>query len=90
MGSDFQWRADLVRRTGALPDVDQTDQNVRFQQNLTHRRISMVVLGSNIWPSVRQKVAEITLAVAGASPGSFEFIEIAPPPKRRRLSGPPI
>ena len=68
------------------------DQNVRYQQNLTNRKISMVVLGSTIWPlaSVRQKVAEITLAVGRVSPGSFEFIEIAPPPKRRRLSDPPI
>jgi len=66
------------------------DQNVRYQQNLTHRKISMVVLGSNIWPSVRQKVGDIASALARVSPGSFEFVEVAPPPKRRRLSGPPI
>ncbi len=63
------------------------DQNVRYQQNLTDRKIAMVVLGSNIWPSVRQKVVEITSALAKVSSGSFEFIEIAPPPKRRRLPG---
>ena len=62
------------------------DQNVRYQQNLTYRKISMIVLGSNIWLGVQPKVTEITAALARASPGSFEFIEIAPPPKRRRLS----
>ena len=66
------------------------DQNVRYRQNLTHRKIAMVVLGSNIWPSVRQKVGEIASAFTRVSPGSFEFIEIASPPKRRRLPSPPI
>jgi hypothetical protein len=66
------------------------DQNVRYRQNLTHRKIAMVVLGSNIWPSVRQKVGEIASAFTRVSPGSFEFIEIAPPPKRRPLPSPPI
>jgi hypothetical protein len=61
------------------------DQNIQYQQNMTHRRISMVVLGSNIWPSIRPRVAEIVDALNRASLGSFEFIEIAPPPKQRRL-----
>jgi hypothetical protein len=61
------------------------DQNIRYQQNLTHRKISMVVLGSNIWPSIEPKIPEIVAAVKRVSPGSFEFIEIAPPPKRRRM-----
>ncbi|HEX4811021.1 MAG TPA: hypothetical protein VH325_18930 [Bryobacteraceae bacterium] len=63
------------------------DQNVRYQQNMARRQISMVVLGSNIWPAVRPKVAEIIAALKRASPSSFEFIEIAPPPKRRRVRG---
>jgi hypothetical protein len=28
------------------------DQNIRYQQNLTGRKLSLVVLGSNIWPIV--------------------------------------
>ena len=66
------------------------DQNIQYQQNLARREISMIVLGSNIWPSIRPKVAEISAALKRASPGSFEFIEIAPPPKRRRLGGSPV
>jgi len=61
------------------------DQNIQYQQNMSHRKISMVVLGSNIWPSIRPKIAEIAAALKRVSPGSFEFIEIAPPPKWRRL-----
>lgn len=61
------------------------DQNVVYQQNLTHRTLSMVVLGSNIWPSVKNKLKEIQEAVQLASPGSFKFVEIPPPAKVRRL-----
>ena len=64
------------------------DQNIQYQQNIAHRTISMVVLGSNIWPCVRPKIAGIAAALKRVSPGSFEFIEIAPPPKRRRLGDP--
>lgn len=61
------------------------DQNIQYQQNMAHRRLSMVVLGSNIWPSIIPKITDITAALGRAAPGSFEFIEITPPPKRRRL-----
>lgn len=64
------------------------DQNIEYQQNMARRTISTVVLGSNVWPSVRGKIGEIVAALDSASPGSFEFIEIAPPPKRRRLGDP--
>jgi hypothetical protein len=64
------------------------DQSIQYQQNLTHRKISLVVLGSNIWPSVKPKIADITATLKRVSPGSFEFIEIAAPPKLRRLRGP--
>ena len=64
------------------------DQNIQYQQNMARRKISMVVLGSNIWPTIRPRIAEIVAALKRVSPGSFEFIEIAPPPKRRRLGDP--
>jgi hypothetical protein len=50
----------------------------------------MVVLGSNIWPGVKPKIPEIAAALKRVSPGSFEFIEIEPPPKRSRLPDPSI
>lgn len=59
------------------------DQNLQYQQNLARRRLALVVLGSNTWPSVQTKLGDIVLAVDRAKPGSFAFIEI-PQPKRRR------
>ena len=64
------------------------DQNLCYQQNLAHRQLSIVVLGSNIWPGISPRIAEIVGALERVSAGSFEFIEIAPPPKRRRLPRP--
>jgi predicted nuclease of predicted toxin-antitoxin system len=60
-----------------------SDQNIRYQQNLTGRKLALVVLGSNIWPVVRDHGAAIAARVDGATPGSYEFIEMALPPKRR-------
>ena len=61
------------------------DQNIRHQQNSASRKISMVVLGSNIWPGVLPKVVAIQEALTRSSRGSYEFVEIPPLPKRRRL-----
>jgi predicted nuclease of predicted toxin-antitoxin system len=58
------------------------DQNIEHQQNLTGRKLALVVLGSNIWPIVRNYQLAIANSVQAASPGSYEFIEMPPPPKR--------
>ncbi len=59
------------------------DQNIVYQQNLKDRRISLVVLGSNIWPIVRNHEAAIRQQVDAATPGSYAFIDMPLPPKRR-------
>lgn len=61
------------------------DQNLFYQQNLKDRTISLVVLGSNIWPAVRDRVSAIVDAVDRSVVGSFEFIEIARLNRRRHL-----
>lgn len=62
-----------------------SDQNIRYQQNLAGRKLALVVLGSNIWPIVRTHGAEVTKTVDAATPGSYQFIEIPLPAKRRVL-----
>lgn len=47
-----------------------TDRNIRYQQNLTGRRIAVVVLGRGRWRLIRGKLREIAAAVATAAPGS--------------------
>lgn len=53
-----------------------TDKNVRYQQNLASRKISIVVLGNSPWWLVRQHLPEIVAAVNVATPGSFAEVEI--------------
>ncbi len=61
-----------------------SDQNMRYQQNLTGQKLALVVLGSNIWPIVRDHGATIAAKVDAAAPGSYDFIEMPLPPKPRK------
>lgn len=56
-----------------------TDNNLTYQQNLTSRKIALVVLSRNRWRSVQQKIPEIVAAVNAATPGSYVLIEIPIP-----------
>jgi hypothetical protein len=59
-----------------------TDKNLRYQQNLTGRKISIVVLGNSIWRIVRLHLDRVLLAVNAAGTGSFAEVEIPHPPKK--------
>jgi hypothetical protein len=63
-----------------------SDQNIRYQQSLRGQKLALVVLGSNIWPVVRQYSAAIMAKVDGATPGGYDFIEM-PLPRKARRSG---
>lgn len=53
-----------------------SDQNIRYQQNLTGRRLALVVLGSNIWPIAQKYASAIAAAVDAAEQSSYAFIEM--------------
>lgn len=53
-----------------------TDQNMRHQQNLTGRRLAIVVLLSTAWPYVRLRTEEIREALAQVRPGEFREVPI--------------
>ncbi len=53
-----------------------TDRNLRFQQNLAGRRIAIVVLGSGRWRLIKNKLHEIAAAIASATPGKVDEIDI--------------
>ncbi|MEP6945327.1 MAG: hypothetical protein ABJA02_05370 [Acidobacteriota bacterium] len=53
-----------------------TDQNLKYQQNLTGRNISIVVLSSTSWPRIREHVDAIRVALNDLAPSSFLEIEI--------------
>jgi len=53
-----------------------TDKNLGYQQNLTRRKIAIVVLGQGQWSLIRRHVAQVVAAVHAATPGSFIEVEI--------------
>ena len=52
------------------------DQNVRYQQNLTGRKLALVVLSSNHWPTLRGIAARISSAVEFVQTGQIVKIDI--------------
>ena len=57
-----------------------TDKNLRFQQNLSNRKIAVVVLGRQQWPQPLAYIQLIIEAINRATPGSY--IEIDMPERR--------
>jgi hypothetical protein len=52
-----------------------TDKNMRYQQNLTGRKIAFVVIGNQQWPTLRRYVERVVAAVNAATPGSFAEVD---------------
>lgn len=53
------------------------DQNLRHQQNLAKRKISILVLKRTNWPLVKTRINEIVAAAESCFPGSYCEIEFA-------------
>jgi hypothetical protein len=53
-----------------------TDRNIRYQQNLTGRKIAIVVLAKGRCRHIKNRLPAIATAVAAATPGSFAEVEI--------------
>ena len=63
-----------------------SEQDIRYQQNLTRRKLRPVALGSNIWPVGRKPGRAIAATVDAATAASHHFIEIPLPRKSRSRS----
>ena len=57
------------------------DNNMRYQQNLTGRKIALVVLSTPQWPRVQLHIDKITAVLNSVNPGSYAEIEIPYLPK---------
>ena len=64
------------------------DQRIRSQQNLTGRRLALVVLSSPAWPVVKDYIPAIEAAVDAAIPGTYHEVHLPRPVLRRRPRGP--
>ena len=50
------------------------DQSMRYQQNMAHRQIAVIVLLSNRWPRVQLRIEDIREALEGMEPGEIREV----------------
>lgn len=53
-----------------------SDKGIRYQQNLTGRKIAVVQLGQGQWPLIQPHIPRVIEAIDAAMPGSYSEIEI--------------
>ena len=53
------------------------DQNVQYQQNFKSRKLALVILSSNHWPTLRQIAARIATAVDFVQTGQIVKVDVA-------------
>ena len=63
-----------------------TDNNLRYQQNLTGRKIAIIVItGTTKWSRVRLHLDRIVATINAATPGSYAEVAIPHEPKGRSV-----
>ena len=65
------------------------DKNIAYQQNLDGRRLALIVLSTNHWPTIRPQVTLIAAALSAATPGSYTEVPLKRPALRRRVPNRP-
>jgi hypothetical protein len=56
-----------------------TDKNLRYQQNLADRRLSIVVLMTTDWRLIRQHTDYVAKTLAALTPGVYVELPFPPP-----------
>ena len=81
---------DLLREVevGGFDVMVTGDKNIKHQQNLTGRRVALVVLGTIDWNVLRHHATAVVQAVDRATPGSYQALPDPTPPKPPRRPGP--
>ena len=51
-----------------------TDKRLRHEQNLSNRRLAILVLPTTSWPRIQQHVSVVVNAVNALKPGDFQEI----------------
>ena len=54
-----------------------TDQNIKYQQNMSNRKIAVVVLMNTYWPLIARNTEVVRIALEGLQPGELREVPIA-------------
>ena len=52
------------------------DQNVRYQQNFSGRRLAILILSTNHWPTIKRAAAKVAALVEFTQRGSVTRMDI--------------
>ena len=52
------------------------DQSMRYQQNIAHRQMGVLLLLSNRWPDVQMRIEDIRAAIERVRPGELREVPI--------------
>jgi hypothetical protein len=66
-----------------------SDQSLGHQQNLTGRRIAVVILSTNHWDTIKADPSGVDAACAAAGQGSLYVVEFPLPPRQRPVAALP-
>ena len=53
-----------------------TDQQLRYQQNLSGRKLAILVLLTTSWPRIRTRIPQIQEAVERIKPGEYQEVTV--------------
>ena len=65
-------QADLARYDAFIT----TDTKLKYQQNLTKRRVRILALTSTSWPQIRKKTDQIRAALEALGEGGYAEVQI--------------
>jgi predicted nucleotidyltransferase len=66
----------ILRAQSSFDAFVTTDKNLRYQQNLTDRTLTIVVLPTTQWPKLRERADEIAKVVVALQAGAFLEIDL--------------
>jgi hypothetical protein len=74
--SDLE-NGDLLRAAeGKFDLLITTDQSLRYQQNLTGRKLAIIVLSTTNWPRIQLNAARVVSAVNAIGAGDYVEVQI--------------
>jgi hypothetical protein len=65
----------LASAEGRFDVLVTTDRSLRYQQSLSGRKLSVLVLPTTSWPKLRGQIQDVVAALASLKPG--EYLELA-------------
>ncbi|WP_133511754.1 hypothetical protein [Candidatus Thiosymbion oneisti] len=71
---------DLIRKAEkeSFEILITTDKNLKYQQNLSNRKISILVLSTTSWARIKLSVSKIQTAIENVTAGSYDEINLLP------------